>query len=390
MNIEKMQAYLNEHEIDGWLLADFHGRNDIAVELLRLEGIVTRRSFYFIPAQGEPIGIVHAIEKAKFQGLPGRLITYSSYKLLESELEKVLAGAKKIAMEYSPKGRLPYIGLVDAGTVELVRGLDKEIVSSADLVANFQARLSAEQMATHRIAANNVIEIKDKAMEFIRKSLQDGKSITEYDVAQYIIEQFTEYDMETDSSPICGVDGNAGNPHYEPTRESAAEIKMGHLILIDLWGKLKHRDGVYGDITWMCYAGPKEEISNKYRDLFAIIVKARDEAVKYVQTHIDSQPVFGSQVDDACRKVVADAGFGENFTHRTGHSITNLTHGTGPNIDNLETEDRRKLQRGHLFSIEPGIYMHDCGFRTEINVLIDHNGAEITTLPLQTEIVPLF
>ncbi len=390
MNVEKIQAYLNEHEIDGWLLSDFHGRNNIAVELLHLEGIVTRRSFYFIPAQGEPVGIVHAIEKAKFASLPGRLITYSSYKRLEQELEAVLASVRRIAMEYSPMGRLPYIGLVDAGTVELVRSFGKEIVTSADLVANFQARLSAEQMAAHRIAANNVIEIKDKAMAYIHEALKHDRKITEYDVCQYVLAQFAEYDMETDSSPIVAVNGNAGNPHYEPTRDSAAEIKMGHLVLIDLWAKIKHRDGVFGDITWMCFAGPKEEIPNKYRDLFAILVKARDEAVRFVQAHIDSQPVFGSQVDDACRKVIADSGFGESFTHRTGHSITSMTHGTGPNIDNLETEDRRKLQRGHLFSIEPGIYMHDCGFRTEINVLIDHNGAEITTLPLQTEIVPLF
>lgn len=287
-------------------------------------------------------------------------------------------------------GRLPYIGLVDYGTIELVKSFDIEIVSSADLVANFLARLSPEQMAAHRIAANNVIEIKDNAFNFIKEHLTAGKPVTEYHVASFVLDEFQKYDMVTIECPIVGVNGNAGNPHYEPTAEKSATIKKGDLVLLDLWGKMKHPHGVYADITWVAFAGTADEIPAQYRSLFNIVLKARDTAVAYLREHVDSRPVFGADVDDACRKVITDAGYGENFLSRTGHSIATEIHGPGPNIDNLETEDTRKLQMGHLFSVEPGIYLPDVGFRSEINVLIGHDGVEITTLPLQTEIVPLF
>lgn len=390
MDIKNIQAYLNEHELDGWLLSDFHARNNIAVELLHLDGIVTRRSFYFIPAKGEPTGIVHAIEQDKFSSLPGELITYSAYKLMEKELASCLEGHKRLVMEYSPMGRLPYIGLVDAGTIELVKSFGIEIVSSADLVANFQARLTPEQIATHRIAANNLFEIKENTFDFIKKALNDKRTINEYDVVQYILGQFKKYDMTTAHPPICAVDSNAGNPHYEPSKDKSSFLKKEQLILLDIWAKVIHPRGVYGDITWMAYIGTADDIPKKHKQLFGIIVNARDTAVDYLRKHIDKQPVYGSEVDDVCRKVIKDAGYGEYFIHRTGHSITSTEHGPGPNIDNLETEDRRKLQKGHLFSIEPGIYMPDCGFRTEIDVLINYNGAEVTTIPIQTEITPLF
>lgn len=387
--LEDIQAYLQEHEIDGWLLADFHCRNDIAVAMLGLKGLVTRRSFYFIPSQGEPTALLHAIEADKFSGVSGEHILFSSYKRLEEQLRKILDGYNRIAMEYSPNGRLPYIGLVDAGTIELVRSFGCEIISSADLVANFQARLSPEQVAMHRIAAHNVIEVKEKAFGFIQESLADGKEITELDVINRIHALFEEYDMETEENPVCAVDANAGNPHYDPTT-NPSPITMGQIILIDLWGKVKHDDGVYADITWMGYTGKRSEIPKRYVELFGYLAVARDRAVEFIRERIDSQPVHGSEVDDACREVIAKAGYGDAFKHRTGHSITSHIHGPGPNIDNLETEDQRRLQKGHLFSIEPGIYLDDCGFRSEIDALITPHGVEVTTLPLQTEILALF
>ena len=389
MNIANIQAYLQEHDIDGWLMIDFHGYNFVAVEMLKPSGMVTRKTAYFIPAEGEPTALLHAIEKAKYKHLPGKHIIFSAYKLYEESLEQMLEGCNTIAMEYAPMGRLPYIGLIDAGTIELIKSFGKEIVSSADLVANFQARLSPEQIATHRIAAHNIIQIKEKAFAFISESLKADKKITEYDVVQYIRKLFYEYDMESEDGPNCSVDSNAGDPHYEPTKEQSTIIAKGQIILIDLWAKLKHPDGVFADITWMGYAGKRDEIPQKYLDIFATLSQARDTAVDYLRTHIDSQPVFGSQVDDAVRKVIEKAGYGKYFTHRTGHSITSQIHGTGPNIDNLETEDSRKLQPGHLFSIEPGIYMDDCGFRTEIDVYIGHEGVEVHTLPYQTELLAL-
>jgi Xaa-Pro aminopeptidase len=371
-------------------MADFHGRNDIAMGMLGLKGHLTRRSFYFIPVQGEPVALVNPIEKAKFLGLPGKTVTYMGYKGLESELRSLLSGNGRIAMEYSPQGRLPYIGLVDAGTIEFVRSLGVEIVSSADMVAAFQARLSPEQIAAHRMAARNVNEIKDRAFQFIADSISSGSVVSEYDVCQYIMSQFGEYDMVTDVGPVCAVDAHAGDPHYEPTAEKSTVITRGQLILIDLWAKLEIEHGVFGDITWMAYAGTKDDIPPKYVEVFDVLTRARDAAAAFLRDSLGSRPVYGYEVDDVCRGVIEAAGYGEYFTHRTGHSIASNVHGPGPNIDNLETEDQRKLQQGHLFSIEPGIYTDEFGFRTEIDVLVSHEGAEVTTLPVQTEILPLF
>jgi len=390
MEIKEIQNYLEKHKLDGWLLTDYNGRNNIALSMLSISGMVTRRSFYLMPSAGEPVALVHAIEKDRFEHLPAKIITYIGYKQMEEKLRDILQDYKTIAMEYSPLGHLPDFGLVDAGMIELVKSFGLEVVSSADMVARFEARLSPEQIATHRVAANNLIEIKGNAFDYIKKSITDNHSVTEYDVSQYILEQFEKYDMETSSAPICAVNSHAGNPHYEPKSEKSAVIKKGQLVLIDLWAKIKHPHGVYADITWMGFVGTKEEIPSKLTDLFTVIVKARDTAVDYLHKHIDSQVVLGSEVDDICRQVIVEAGFGDHFTHRTGHSITSIVHGNGPNIDNLETEDNRKLQKGHLFSVEPGLYFDDFGFRTEIDVLIGHNGVEVTTLPLQMEIKPLF
>jgi len=390
MDINQIQSYLCEHGFDGWLLADFHGRNDVAVAFLQLTGIVTRRSFYFIPAEGEPAALVNPIEVEKFKHLTGRKIICRGYKMLESELARLLASHKRVAMEYSPLGRLPYIGLVEAGTVELVRSFGVEIISSADLVAAFQARLTDRQIEAHRKAAVNLVRIKSDAFNFIAEALKKGSDIDEYDVCRFILDAFEKNDMTTRFGPNCSVEANAGNPHYEPTASVRAPIKKGQLVLIDMWAKEKSTDGVYGDITWMAFAGTKDEIPERYRRIFETLVEARDTAVAYLKEHIGSREVYGFEVDDACRGVVEKAGFGDYFTHRTGHSITSSEHGPGPNIDNLETEDRRLLQPGHLFSIEPGIYYEDCGFRTEINVLITGHGPEVTTLPLQTEITALF
>ncbi len=389
MNIPKIQAFLAEHELDGWLMADFHARNTTAMAMLGITGMVTRRSFFYIPADGTPVALIHAIDAVRFESVPGTTHLFSSYTSLEEQLGSMLKGVRKIAMEYSPMGRLPYVGLVDAGTIELVRQLGVQVVSSADLVAVFQASLSVEQIAAHRIAAHNLIEIKNRAFGYITEALKAGRSITEYDVSLFIKQQFEDYEMVTEDSPICAVDAHAGVPHYEPAATGSATIKKGQLVLLDLWAMLKAVDSAYADITWMGFAGKQSEIPAIHNQRFAVIAEARDKAVSFLRENIDKRPVFGYEVDDACRAVVKAADLGDHFTHRTGHSITSVVHGPGPNIDNLETEDRRRLQKGHLFSIEPGVYFNDSGFRTEIDVLIGHDGAEVTTLPLQTAITPL-
>jgi Xaa-Pro dipeptidase len=389
MDIESIQQYLGEHDLDAWLLADFHGRNDVAMDVLGLTGMLTRRAFYLIPAVGEPVALVNPIEASRFRNLPGRIISYEGYRGLESHLAGLLDGLGRVAMEYSPKGRLPYIGLVDAGTLELVRASGATVVSSADLVAHFQARLDPPQIATHRMAAHNLIEIKEAVFAHIAESLKAGRTLTEFDVCEFMRDRFKEYDMVTSDGPVCAVDAHAGDPHFEPQPESPSPIAKGSLVLIDLWAKAAVDRAVYGDITWVAYAGSQSQIPERFTEMFGIIVRARDAAVEFLREHVGKRPVYGYEVDDACRGVVAQAGYGRYFTHRTGHSITTAIHGPGPNIDNLETEDRRKLQPGHLFSIEPGIYRDDCGFRTEIDCLITEEGPEVTALPLQTEIVPL-
>lgn len=390
MDVKKVQEYLKKHGLDGWLLADFHGRNEIAVRAMGLSSHLTRRAFYFIPAHGEPTALVNPIEQSRFTHVPGRLKVYRGYQGLERDLAEILKGAKKIAMEYSPQGRLPYIGLVDAGTIELVRSFGIEIVSSADLVADFQARLSAAQVDSHRKAARLVNQSKDEAFEFIAESLRSGRSINEYDVCRFIMDRFTSHGMIFDVAPNCSVDSNIGNPHYEPTPEASSSIRKGNLILIDLWARFDTPDGIYADITWMAFAGNRAEIPPVYAQKFAVVAKARDAAVDFLRANIGKRLVKGAEVDDACRAVIEAAGLGPQFTHRTGHSITSNVHGEGPNIDNLETEDGRVLQSGHLFSIEPGVYHSDSGLRTEINCLITDSGPEVTTQPLQTEIVALF
>jgi len=390
MDTAKIQQYLVDHEMDGWLLADFHGRNEIAVRFLGITGMLTRRAFYYIPAVGDPVALVNPVEASKFGRLSGRAIVYRGYRGLEAELSGLLKGQKKIAMEYSPLGRLPYIGLVDAGTIELVRGFGVEIVSSADLVANFQARLSAEQITSHRRAADLVVQTKDEAFEHIAKTVAGGVAITEFDVSNFILERFEAQGMITDHAPNCSVDAHAGDGHYMPTAEACSAIEKGSLVLIDLWARFPDDMGIYADITWVAYTGTKTEIPREYVEKFEVLVRARDAAVSFLNNNLRDRTVGGYEVDDACRAVIERAGYGELFTHRTGHSITSDVHGVGPNIDNLETEDRRILQPGHLFSIEPGLYTNEFGLRTEINCLITENGAEVTTRPQQQEIVPLY
>lgn len=386
--LQQIQGELARNGLDGWLIYDFHGKNDIAVRFLNLRGIITRRSFYLIPAAGAPIAFVHAIEKKPFEALPGKKIYYSSFRILEEELRRTLEGKKRLAMEYSPNGRLPYIAKVDGGTLELIRSFGVEVVSSANLVAKFDACLSAEQIASHREAITHLHEIKDATFKLIKSRVDNGKPVTEYDIVRFMLDCFDRAGMITDDAPICGVGANAGKPHYVPPATGSAVITRDCLVLIDLWAKMNRPHAVYGDITWMCYTG--STVPNDYAEHFALVCMGRDAAVRFMKEHWGKEDLYGYQVDDVCRSVIDHADLGPYFTHRTGHSIAEDTHGPGPNIDNLETEDRRKLMPGHLFSIEPGLYFDDHGVRTEINVLITPAGPEITCTPIQDEITRLF
>lgn len=387
--IAQIQERLRQQKLDGWLIADFHGYNTVGTAMLGIDGMLTRRFFYLIPANGEPIGFVHAIERAKFRYLTGRITTFSSYQILEDFLRQTLTPLKRLAMEYSPMGRLPYIGKVDAGTIEFVRSCGCEILSSADLVASFLSALTPTQMHSHRLAAAQLIAVKEAAFAFIASAVGSKSAITEFDVVTFVLREFEDRGLFPDHNPNCSVNANAGNPHYDVPATGSAPILPGALVLLDIWGKNSGADGVFADITWMAFTGSRHQIPADYVRQFSVLTSARDAAVEFLQTEQPRRPVGGYEVDDVCRGVIRGAGLESHFWHRTGHSIDSSVHGTGPNIDNLETEDRRILQTGHLFSIEPGLYFPTHGFRTEIDCLITPSGPEVTTLPLQYEITPL-
>lgn len=405
--IKAAQKYLKENGLDGWLLYDFRRSNPIAADFLGLSGLQSRRWFYFIPQKGEPKGLFHRIEYHNFDGVPGSRELFSGWKELETKLGRMLSGAKKVAMEYSPRNAIPYVSRVDAGTIELVRSLGVEVATSADLVQMFQAVLTPAEYQSHLYAARALNEIKDRAFAQVAEKIKAGQPTNEYEVQQFIWNYYSEYNMTADTPPIVAVNANAANPHYQPTAEVSAPIKRGDLLLIDLWAKKDSAPrpssplfasgtasgfstgSIYGDITWMGYVG--DSLPEDIAKIWAILVEARDKAIGFISLKFaNGLKVYGYEVDDVARGVIEKAGYGANFTHRTGHSIGTEDHGNGVNIDNFETEDKRELIPGVCFSIEPGIYIEGkYGFRTEIDMFIHPGKAEVTTQPVQKEILLL-
>ncbi len=383
--IHDIQQMLAKSNLDGWLLYDFHGSNQIAHNIVGVKGMVTRRWAYWVPRTGPGQIIRHAIESSPFAHLGGNQRTYSSWKALDAAVRETLGSARRIAMEYSPNNAIPYIACVDAGTIEKLRGWGLEIVSSADLVAHFLARWTPEQTAGHHRAAAELIDIKDRAYAMIAARVRSGVELTEYEVTEFIKNEFGNRGMVTDDGPICAVDANAGNPHYEPSATHSAQIGRNQLVLLDIWARLDSADAVFADITWTAYTG--NDIPEQVSEVFDIVRRARDRAVEFANEKLAAgAPLFGYEIDDACRNVIDKAGYGDYFIHRTGHSIGGTVHGIGPNIDNLETQDQRRLEDGMCFSVEPGIYLPEFGIRSEIDVLIENGRAVVTTLPLQTEV----
>jgi len=387
--IKAAQKYLQENNLDGWLLYDFRRSNPMAAEFMGIRGQQTRRWFYFIPREGEPAGLYHRIEYHNFDWIPGERELFSAWKELEAKLAKMLAGVKKVAMEYSPRNAIPYVSRVDAGTIELVRSLGVEVVSSADLIQTFQAVLTPIEYETHRYATRSLNEIKDKAFALIAKKIKAGQPTNEYEIQQFIWNEYSKNGMTSDGPPIVAVNANAATPHYLPTAEVFSLIKKGDLVLIDMWAKKDTSGTIYGDMTWMGYVG--DRLPEEVAKIWAVEAEARDKAIAFVTERMaKGEKTYGYEVDDVARGVIEKAGFGPNFTHRTGHSIGIEVHGNGVNIDNFETQDRRELVPGVCFSIEPGIYFEGkYGFRSEIDMFIHPGRAEVTTQPVQKEILLL-
>jgi len=380
-DVKEAQSILREQKIDAWLIYDFRGLNAIARELFHLDGhMLTRRWFFCVPQKGDPILLAHRIEEKNFPPLPGEMRFYAGLEELDAQLAKLLKDCKRLAMEYSPRCAIPTVSYVDAGMFEMVRSLVPEVVSSGNLVQYFTARWSDEQLAGHKEAANVLHHAQSAAFELIQRELSAGRKISEYDVQQHILTEIKDAGLTAYAEPIVAVNANASNPHYAPTASQYTEIRKNDVILIDLWGKKTTPRAVYADITWMGYAGKKAP--EKVQHVFNTLVAARDAGVELIRESFKrSETIQGYRVDEVVRGIVAKAGFGEYFFHRTGHSIGVEVHGTGVNIDGYETRDLRDIIPGVGFSIEPGIYLPEFGMRTEIDVYFGERGPEIFTTP---------
>ena len=393
--IPALQRALAEAHLDAWLLYDFHAQNPTAVGALGLTGrMLTRRWFYLVPREGEPVALVHAIELGSFPPeVPGRRERYASWASLREGLSRLLgalpqgSAPARVAMEYFPQGAIPTLSRVDAGTLELVRGHGVEVVSSGDLVQRFLCRWDAAQVESHRRALAAIDDAKDAAFARVGEALRRGETLLETDVQAFLMARFREADLETDHPPIVAVNAHAGDPHYAPSAATPTPIRSGDVLLIDLWARGRGPRDVYADITWVGFCGdrPPERLER----IFRVTTEARDVGLETLRrAHVEGRTLQGWEVDRAVRDHIAAAGFGDAFVHRTGHSIGTEVHGDGANLDDLETHDTRPLVPGLAFSIEPGIYLpaEGLGVRSEIDVFLAEDGPKVFS-KIQRELV---
>lgn len=378
MDLKAIQTALEERGFDAWLFYDHHHRDPIAYSVLGLPASlhVTRRWYYLIPAKGEPLKLNHRIEAGHLDRLPGTKAVYSAWEEQQANLKRMLAPYKTVAMQYSPNNVVPAIGMVDGGTIELIRSFGNNIVSSGDLVSRFEAALSEEQIASHFAAGEAIDRIMAESFKEMGRRVRNG-GCNEYAIQQWIANAFEREGLMFDDPAIVGVNANSGNPHYSPKADTAKPIRKGDFVLLDMWGKKKTPGAVYYDITWtgVVDAAPTE----RQQEVFNTVTRARDAGYEKVKSAFDAKKkIAGWEVDKVTRETITSAGFGEWFTHRTGHSIAVEVHGNGANIDNLETKDEREIIANTLFSIEPGVYLPEFGVRSEFDVLIRNGKAEIT------------
>jgi Xaa-Pro dipeptidase len=385
-SLPRVQEALANAGLDGWLLYDFRGLNPIAGAMLGLEGMATRRIFALIPANGTPTAITHAIEQGPWRNWPaewGREV-YSSWRSLEGFLASLVRG-KRVAMEYSPGDAVPYLDRVPAGVLEMVRAAGADVVSSADLVTRFYATWSEDGLASHRRTAEKIAEIAHEAMRFAGGEARAGRPVTEHGLQQRILDAFRRESIETIDPPVVAVGPNAANPHYEPRADVPVPIRVGDMLLVDLWAR--EPGGVWADQTWMASVG---EPSERAVQVWNAVRDARDAAIALLRERVTgATAVRGGDADDAARAVITSRGFGDRFVHRTGHSIDSRDlHGSGPHLDNLETREERLLVPGVAFSIEPGVYIPgEIGVRTEVNAYVGDRELVVTPNEYQRDLM---
>ena len=389
MQLERIQAALREAKIDSWLFYDHHYRDPIAYRILGLGAdlFVSRRWYYFVPAYGEPRKLVHRIEAGKLDPLPGGKREYSSWQELEAGLGAMLGGANTVAMQYSPRNAIMYVSMVDAGTVELVRSMGKEVVSSADLVSQFEAVLTEAQIATHFEAQRRLDSVLEDTWRYIGEATRNGGTTDEFSVVQRMRKAIEGEGLLYEHGPNVSAGPNSADSHYEPTAESSRILRSGDFLLIDCWAKLANQpDAVWYDITWTAVVG--REPSQREQEVFTVVRDARNAAILRVeQAYRDNRPIAGWEADDAAREVIRAAGFAAQFTHRTGHNIASEIHGNGAHLDNLETHDERLLLPNTCFSVEPGVYFPgEFGIRSEVNMITEPGRARVSG-PRQNELL---
>ena len=388
MNLSQIQGALREQHLDAWLFYDHHHRDPIAYRVLGLPAttMVTRRWYYVIPAQGDPAKLTHRIEPHHLTSLPGKEEKYSAWQELFDKLQNMLAPYKNIAMQYSPNNLVFYVSLVDAGTVELVRSFGKNVVSSGDLVARFEATWTEDQIRSHFEARDAIDAITAALFKEIGQRTRHGGT-HEFEMQQWIMEAFRREGIVTEDPPNVSVNANSGDPHYEPRSDRSAKIREGDFVLLDIWGKMNRADAVYYDITWTGFVGKAP--SDRQQQTFQVVRGARDAGIQAVQSSLAAgKTIAGWEVDKAARDHINAAGFGQYFIHRTGHSIGTEVHANGANMDDLEVHDERTILPNSCFSIEPGIYFPEFGIRSEVNVLVRDRSAEVTG-KIQKEIVTI-
>jgi len=390
IDVAAIQEALRKANLDGWLLYDFHGSNPIAARIAGLTGgahMTTRRWYYLIPALGRPRGLVHAIERHNLDQLPGDKTVYAGRQQLDIGLTNLLQGVSRVAMEYSPMCAIPYLSRIDAGTAEAVRAKGVEIFSSGDLVQQFEASWTADQLASHQVASAALYRIKDRAFASAASAVRAGRALSEYELQQQMVEWFNEEGLISDSAPVVAIDANAGNPHYLPTVDRARSISADQVLLLDLWGKTTEPGAVFADITWVGVTGSR--VPAETARAFEAIAEARDAAVQLVEEAArQGRDIRGWEVDQAARQVLERLGYGDHILHRTGHSLGEDVHGNGVHMDDYETHDDRRLIPGTGFTVEPGLYFETFGVRTEVNVFRGEHEATVTG-PRQQEVVTL-
>lgn len=385
--LDTVQRTLTDAGLDGWLLFDFRGTNPIASSMLGLHGMLTRRLFAWIPREGKPVAVMHAIEQGPWRAWPkgwGREV-YASWRTLESVLARLVAG-KRVAMEYSPGDAVPYLDRVPGGVIDMVRAAGATIVPSGELVTRFYAVWSEAQVASHLRAAEVVAGVARDAMQEARAARERGATLHEHELRDWILDRFKRAGLETEDPPIVAAGANAADPHYGPSSERPREIREGELLLIDLWAR--EPDGVYADQTWMGTVGAP---SSRAADVWAAVRDARDASIALLRERGTNGALRGGDVDVAARRVITERGLGDYFVHRTGHSIDPRDlHGSGPHIDDFETREERLLLPGVGFSIEPGVYLPgELGVRSEVNAFIGTGGVTITPERYQRELIVL-